>query len=256
MFLLCSIPASIESVGLRHGRRGGSGALGTIETAMEHVHRIEGYALEQELYRVVFCDETLQIGARPAAEEPRRYPSQSSIDSFLIALRDGYVRATGRRSTIRRNDCEDDRNVWRLHVVDPTLITTDEWRAGEFDSNELMLTGPSWQYIHIQVPEFMVKAIWPDWPEGDDEPAIFHLDAPDYTTPYLELMQQAILQFGLTVLHQEKKEVLSDWFRTQRIDGEPVSKNLADAMATLVRLPSAQRGGAKRMRGPDLRQRE
>lgn len=232
------------------------GALWTIETAMEHVHRIEGYELEQELYRLVFCDETLQIGARPVAEEPRRYPSQSSIDSLLIALRDGYVRATGRRSAIRRNDCEDDRNVWRLHAVDPTLITTDEWRAGEFDSNELMLTGPSWQYIHIQVPEFMMKAIWPDWPEGDDEPAIFHLDAPDYTTPYLELMQQAILQFGLTVLHQEKKEVLSDWFRTQRIDGEPVSKNLADAMATLVRLPSAQRGGAKRVRGPDLRQRE
>ena len=50
------------------------GALWTIGTAMEHVHRIEGYALEQELYRVVFCDETLQIGARPAAEEPRRYP--------------------------------------------------------------------------------------------------------------------------------------------------------------------------------------
>jgi hypothetical protein len=33
-----------------------------------------------------------------------------------------------------------------------------------------------------------------------------------------------------------------------------VSNNLADAMSTLIRLPSAQRGGAKRSFGPDLRQ--
>jgi len=45
-----------------------------------------------------------------------------------------------------------------------------------------------------------------------------------------------------------------DWFLEQPIEGEPVSHNLADAMATLIRLPSAQRGGAKRMHGLDLRQ--
>ena len=229
------------------------GTLWSIETAIEHVHRIEGYELEQELYRLVLRDETLQIAARPADEEPRRYPSQRSVDGLLIALRDGYVRATGRRSTLRSNGSSDGDNGWRLHATDPTLITTDEWRAGEFDTDELELTGPSWQYIHIQVPDFMVKAIWPDWPEGDAEPASPQLDAPSYSTPYLALMQEAIRHFGLTALHQEKKEVLSDWFRTQRVEGEPVSKNLADAMATLIRLPSAQRGGAKRMLGPDLR---
>jgi hypothetical protein len=45
-----------------------------------------------------------------------------------------------------------------------------------------------------------------------------------------------------------------DWFLSQEIEGEPVSNKLADAMATLIRLPSAQRGGAKRGLGPDLRQ--
>ena len=44
-----------------------------------------------------------------------------------------------------------------------------------------------------------------------------------------------------------------DWFLEQQIEGEPVSNKLADAMATLIRLPSAQRGGAKRVLGPDLR---
>lgn len=230
------------------------GAVWSLATAIEHVHRIEGYELEQELYRALLGDATLQIAARPPAEEPRRYPSQRSVDGLLIALRDGYVRATGRRSTFRSNGCPDGHNGWRLHATDPMLITTDEWRAGEFDADELVLTGPSWQYIHIQVPDFMVRAIWPDWPEGDAVPAVPHFDAPSYTTPYLELMQEAIRHFGVTALHQEKKEVLSDWFRTQRVEGEPVSKNLADAMATLIRLPSAQRGGAKRVLGPDLRQ--
>ena len=44
---------------------------------------------------------------------------------------------------------------------------------------------------------------------------------------------------------QEKKECLVDWFRMQRIEGEPLSRNLAEAMATLIRLPGAQRGGCE-----------
>lgn len=225
----------------------GLGTTWCLATAIEHVERIEAYEREQEFYRVVMGDETIQIAARPPAEEPRRYPSERSVDGLLIALRNGYVRATGRRSTTRRQGRADGNDVWRLHATDPTLITTDEWRVGEFDADALVLTGPSWQYIDIQVPNFMVKAIWPDWPGSDAVPAVPQLGATSYTTPYLELMQEAIRHFGLTDLRQEKKEVLSDWFRTQRIDGEPVSRNLADAMATLIRPPAAQRGGAKRV---------
>ena len=231
----------------------GLGTTWCLATAIEHVDRIEAYEFEQAFYRVVMGDETIRIAARPPAEETRRYPSEQSVDGLLMALRDGYVRATGRRSTTRRQGCADGHDVWRLHATDPTLITTDEWRAGEFDADALVLTGPSWQYIHIQVPDFMGRAIWPDWPGSDAVPGVPHLAAPAYTTPYLELMHEAIRNFGLTALRQEKKEVLSDWFRTQRVEGEPLSKNLADAMATLIRLPSAQRGGAKRTR-PDLRQ--
>lgn len=229
------------------------GTLWSIETAIEHVHRIEGYAFEEELYRLVLRDETLQIAARPPADEPRRSPTQQSIERLLIALRDGYVRATGRRSMDQVKYLENGHTVWRLHAADPSLITTDEWRAGEFDACEIALTGPSWQYIHIQVPDFMVKALWPDWPEADAEATNPQHDEIGYTTPYLELMQEAIRHFRLTERHQEKKEVLSDWFRTQRVEGNVVSKNLADSMATLVRLPSAQRGGSKRVPTPPLR---
>lgn len=179
---------------------------------------------------------------------------------MLLALRDGYIRATGRRCTTRREGSAGGNDTWRLHATDPTLITTDDWRTGEFDVDRLMLTGPSWQYIPIQVPDFMVEAIWPELPHVEATPAVQNHEATTsdrepttYTMPYLQLMREAIEHFGLTALRQEKREVLLDWFRTQQIEGEPVSKNLADSMATLIRLPSAQRGGAKRVFGPDVR---
>ena len=173
-------------------------------------------------------------------------------DELLIALRDGYVRATGRRSTTPALFSASTDGRWRLHSTDPALVTTTEWRDGKFDFLRFALTSSSWEYIDIRMPCFMVKAIWPDvvhetaTPAGNTPEAL-------YTTPYLDLMQAAIADFGITAARQEKKDCLTDWFLEHQIDGEPVSRNLADAMATLIRLPSAQRGGSKRMAGPALR---
>ena len=127
-----------------------------------------------------------------------------------------------------------------------------EWREGEFNFTRWALTSASWDYIDIEVPAFMVRKIWPNFVPDVPPPAQDDQKAP-YTTPYLELMQEAIARFRLTAENQSKKENLSDWILKQPIEGEPVSKNLADAMATLIRLPSAQRGGAKRVLGPDFR---
>lgn len=114
------------------------------------------------------------------------------------------------------------------------------------------LTALNWEFIDIRIPRFIVKAIWPDV-----APEVVRAagEASDvlYTTPYLELMQAAISKFGITAEWQDKKDCLVDWFIEQQIEGEPVSHKLADAMATLIRLPSAPRGGSKRVFGADLR---
>ena len=90
----------------------------------------------------------------------------------------------------------------------------------------------------------MVKAIWPDYvPPADVREAASETA---YSPPYLDLMEEAIAYFHLSDAHQEKKEALVEWFRAHRVDGAQISGNLATAMATLVRLPSAQKGGAKR----------
>lgn len=194
--------------------------------------------------------DAIELTAASARQVRRR-----ARDGLLMALRDGYIRATGRLSTTEApfvNPATE--RSWRLHASDPSLITTTEWRCGEFNFSRWDLTGPSWQYIQIEVPEFMVKAIWPDDVQEPAEPSR-EPTAFSYTTPYIVLMQEAIMHFGLTDDYQSKKENLSDWFFGKQIEGEPISRNMANAMATLIRLPSAQRGGAKRVLGPDLRQR-
>ena len=171
-------------------------------------------------------------------------------NELLVALRDGDLIAQGRYSEERPNGWGyGNSSGFGLHSGYHTSIRPEQWREGKYSFGRL--TARDWEFIDIRMPRFLVKAIWPDYvPEL--RPA--GVDTAPYTTPYLELMQAAITKFGITPEDQGKKDCLVDWFLEQQIEGEPVSNKLADAMATLIRLPSAQRGGAKRVLGPDLRQ--
>ncbi len=172
---------------------------------------------------------------------------------LLVALRDGDLVAQGRYTEERTHGWGHGgaSSGFGLHSGYHTSIRPEQWREGKHYMGQL--TALLWEFIDIRVSRFMVKAIWSDFVPEAAAPAPDGNVAP-YTTPYLELMQAAIAHFGLTAENQGKKECLLDWFVEQQIEGEPVSRNLADSMATLVRLPSAQRGGAKRVLGPDLRQ--
>ena len=227
----------------------GLGTNWCLATALEHIEIIEAYEWHQQFYRDVFGDQTIALGVETSPVGDVNVSPKTAftaLNGLLLSLRDGYVRATGRRSATKGVVFEGDDEVWRLHASDPTLIRTDEWRSGGFDSESLALTGPSWQYVQIEVPCFMVKGIWPDWPECDAPDSAIADIATGYSTPYLDLMEEAIAYFHLSDGHQEKKDALVEWFRAHRVEGAQISGNLAGAMATLVRLPSAQKGGAKR----------
>jgi len=174
-------------------------------------------------------------------------------NELLVALRDGDLIAQGRYTEERTHGWGYGGNSsgFGLHSGYHTSIRPEQWREGRYLSDRL--TARDWEFIDIRMPRFLVKAVWPDYVPEPVRSASGINETP-YTTAYLELMQEAIRLFGLTEHNQEKKEVLTDWFRSQLVEGEQVSSNLADSMGTLVRLPSAQRGGAKRMQGPDLRQ--
>jgi hypothetical protein len=175
-----------------------------------------------------------------------------SETELLVALRDGDLLAQGRYTEERTHGWGHGGNSsgFGLHSGYYTSIRPEQWREGKYSFG--CLTARDWEFIDIRVPRFLVKTIWRDFPEPV-RPAQGAADA-IYTTPYLDVMQAAIAHFGISAGNQGKKECLTDWFLDQQIEGEAVSNKLADAMATLIRLPSAQRGGAKRVLGPDLRQ--
>jgi hypothetical protein len=180
-------------------------------------------------------------------QDPEVKLNTEAREQLMVALRDGDLHAQGRYTEIRPYGYAGGPHGsgFGYHSADHSFIRSEQWRHGCYVNDAL--TGEAWEFVDIRVRRFMVLAIWPHYVPS------LTVAAGSYTTPYLELMQQTVAEFGLTERNQEKKEVLLDWFLRQEVEGEPISKNLADAMATLIRLPSSQRGGAKRVEGPDLR---
>jgi len=83
---------------------------------------------------------------------------------------------------------------------------------------------------------------------SNDLPVTNVIALPEYTTPYIELMKQAIVELKITKENQPKVETeLVPWFeeRLKKIEGKDKVNNKAKLMATFVRLPEAQIGGNK-----------
>ncbi len=213
----------------------------SFEEALAHVEAVVSVLRAAEPPR------PMQPWERP--EDPRVRWRAEAMEQVLVALRDGDLVAKGRYTEERTGWPQGDFSGFGLHSGHHTSIRPEQWREGKFAHGRL--TARDWEFIDIRMPRFMVNAIWPDAAPAPPPDAA---SARGYTTPYLDLMQAAIAKFGITAEDQGKKDCLVDWFLGQEIEGEPISRNLAEAMATLIRLPSAQRGGAKRVTGPDLRQ--
>ena len=174
-------------------------------------------------------------------QSPQERASEEARYELLIALRDGDLHATGRLSTQRPAPWHTAHAGWRLHSGHHSHITPEQWRGGEMEWGFGTLTMSDGQFIDIRVPRFAVLAIWPERRET--------VRTMEYRSPYLDLLDRVITEWRITEENQPKKELLVDWFREQTVEGEPISENLASAMATLVRLPASHRGGARRAGG-------
>jgi hypothetical protein len=213
----------------------------TLEQACEHIAR-------QLLARLVdgpsvASDPPIRMAPWRHHLSPEQRAQEEARHELLVALRDGDLHARGRLSTQQIAPWHTARSGWRLHSGHHTHITPEQWRGGEMEWAFGTLTMSDGQFIDIRVPRFAVLAIWSE-PRETPQPR-----ATDYRSPYLDLLHRAIAEWEITEDNQPKKESLLDWFREQTIEGEPISENLASAMATLVRLPASQRGGARRAGG-------
>lgn len=166
-------------------------------------------------------------------------------ESLLVALRDGDVRAIGRFSETPADPCYVAQcgRAWTLHSRTYTKITSDQWLEGTYDWVKDALDLRDGQFIDIHVPRWTVEAFWPPDPKPPPEVGAADIVDKGYTTPYLELMQQAILELDISAGNQPKKEIVMDWFRGRKVDEVPLSENHIRYLASFVRLPRSQRGG-------------
>ncbi len=219
--------------------------LWTLDQVQAHVAAQVSSYLRADPVRLAAATKPSPAWSKPM--EVDEVASRVARDEIQIALRDGDLHAVGRLSTERAASWISENDGWRYHSGRHGSITPEQWRAGQAGTGANTLNLLDGHFIDIRVPRFMVQAIWPvveiTVPQPMPDPATGAI----YTTPYLDLLKRAIVENGVTQRHQGKKENFSDWFRSQTVEGEPVSQNLADAMATLIRLPSSQRGGAKRI---------
>ncbi|MBF0624100.1 MAG: hypothetical protein HQL82_04765 [Magnetococcales bacterium] len=66
-------------------------------------------------------------------------------------------------------------------------------------------------------------------------------------TPYLELLNRTVEKFWCSGSPPtDKKETIVQWLVEQEIGGDPLSRNLAETMATIIRPLEARAGGNRR----------
>jgi hypothetical protein len=83
-------------------------------------------------------------------------------------------------------------------------------------------------------------------PKPPPEVGVAEIADAAYTTPYLELMQQAIAELGISAANQPKKDDVLEWFRGRKVGGIPLSENHICYLASFVRLPHSQKGGNRK----------
>lgn len=126
------------------------------------------------------------------------------------------------------------------------------------------ILGGAFEFIHLDRDNWLKSSLKPkkglEWAKKKgvlyhsllDELLLASDETPEissgYTTPYLEMMREVIRELEISKEDQGKKEVIAALFEQKLADHKatPLSQKLADAMATLVRLPESQQGRAKR----------
>lgn len=68
-----------------------------------------------------------------------------------------------------------------------------------------------------------------------------------YMSPYMKLMQQAVIANKVTETNHQKKQTLIQWIKDNASEGLEISDNMAKSMATLMRSPEAKKGGNKKV---------
>ena len=165
-------------------------------------------SINHPLLRIDFIDEP---------EKERAYKIEKARDMLLYLLKNGQLVVEARSQD----------------KVEYSSMPQSIWNDCEIDWDDNCIEGRS-EYTDIRVKMSDLSRLF----TSDDETAVRNI--PSYTTPYLDLMLKAIVDLNISPTYQPTKEVIVSYLKEQMPE---LSANLANYMATFIRLPDAQKGG-------------
>jgi len=181
----------------------------------------------------------------------RTYAEELATAKVMGLIRDGSIRTTGRMSETKKGPAKRwEAQQYKQHSKVRTYIDTDFWRTAAVVKSHLGFStarsnGREYTDILLVVDDCVTHLA--------DEVAAHQRDTTadneavsqqtDYSTPYIDLMWQAIDHFKISSENQPIKDTLVEWFRSQEIGGQKVSRATAEYLASFVRLPESRLGG-------------
>lgn len=149
--------------------------------------------------------------------EYKKYLSAAS-DMLVIALKEGQITATSSGKQIKISE----QSAVKLFVEDNIM--------------DLVCDDKRYENAEISADELHTFFPTPIFPHHSR-----HLC--DYSTPYIEIMYEVIIEEQISNENQGKATSLAEKFKEKmKKRGLNVSNNIANAMATIIRQPSSQRG--------------
>lgn len=165
-------------------------------------------SINHPLLRIDFIDEP---------EKERAYKIEKARDMLLYLLKNGQLVVEARSQD----------------KVEYSSIPQSIWNDCEIDWDDNCIEDMP-EYTDIRIRMSNLSSLF----TSHDETAVRQI--PYYTTPYLDLMLKAIVDLNISPTYQPTKEVIVSYLKEQMPE---LSANLANYMATFIRLPDAQKGG-------------
>jgi hypothetical protein len=185
--------------------------------------------------------------------EEQLYAEELATAKVMKLIGEGKIRTTGRVSETKINRL----TRWQIqqykqHSKVRQYIEPDFWKAAVVVKSYL-----GFNTARIDGKEFTdILLVLDDCIEHVGEDVRAHAkdaqasngksqDTPEarYTTPYIDLMWKAIDHFNISEENQPIKETLVEWFLSQKISDQDISRATAEYMASFIRLPTSRLGG-------------
>jgi hypothetical protein len=179
----------------------------------------------------------------------RTYAEELATEKILSLVRQGLIRATGRMSETKKGSAARwEAQQYKQHSKLRSYIEVEFWRTAVIPKSVHYLytaRTEEKEYTDILlVLDDCVKHLADDLAAHQDAAESEAAAAnSDYSTPYIELMWQAIDHFEISRENQPIKENLVEWFLAQQIAGQNISRSTAEYLASFVRLPESRTGG-------------